>query len=508
MLLLGLNQAHAQFLVTNTDDVVAPGGTALRSNQNSGTDAIHVDDQLLQVMTWDDRDAHEAVFSWAFAGTTGSLRLQPPHGGKDIYDPDVTVSQLGGDVYAALAYIATDHDDAAPRAYLEIFQWDGSSFNHHQGPTALGDLGNSTLPRTHAHPNIDSDDAGGLAVVWQESMTETLTLTFSSSYYGSWSEDVTLRFSDVFMFVGRIDGQANTDCSFEYPGATSRGGYRGSMVRAPPRTDRPSIFEQSSQPDVTIQGEVISVAYMRRSYADNRLFNTDVATDLVAYQVRFASWECNRSPFETIDHYAWPSSVSNPRITGGVRRGENLGPDIEIAAGRYSSGSCPDYRESSRILNFGKSDGAFRPEPTDVTDGVQSVLTSVTPAISYINEDGHYVVTWTGTDYPDVGVKEDVWSRLLLKGERSSSFMRANRGNLKPNEAEGRQRNVSIAGGAKLGDRYSDSGQACFLFFDHEDQTEDYKNLSVFADLGEAGGLRASPARKGKRVPAPAGKRR
>ena len=193
------------FYTPSSADLVAPGSTTTTANGtvNTGTDFIDLNGSgNIQAMVWD-KTGTQVILSWSVntgSGATGSLPILAPFVGSvqtKISDPDVTLAIYNGNLFAAVVYLAKDESlgvNATVQTYLDIYQWNGSSFLRYAGfnggvPKALGVAGISnaygTANRIHSSPNIDANAAGKVGIVWQETSTESAEIRVVSPSYPS-----------------------------------------------------------------------------------------------------------------------------------------------------------------------------------------------------------------------------------------------------------------------------------------------------------------------------------
>ena len=201
-----LHPVIAQVYYTpSSADLVAPGSTTTTADGtgNTGTDFINANGTTYQVMVWD-KVGTQCILSWKESnGPGGSTIIGAPYVGPGqtvqtkISDPDVTLALYNGGLFAAVVYLAKDESlgvNATVQTYLDIYQWNGSSFVRYAGfnggfPKALGVAGISnaygTANRIHSSPNIDANADGKVGIVWQETSTESAEIRVVSPSYPS-----------------------------------------------------------------------------------------------------------------------------------------------------------------------------------------------------------------------------------------------------------------------------------------------------------------------------------
>ncbi len=452
-------------VLPSTDEYAAAPHPTVKFERirHTGTDALPYDNpnsqidplsgNTMQVMTWD--EGNEVYLSWDFfqdgpspntpnvplAGIPGPavkgyllLAIQAPNAGPDGPDPDVVLAYHDNpatnqkELYANLLYISDKHTQYA------VYLWNATARTFRIQPGFPVQLGDARY--THSYPNIDANSDGLVAITWQQTITDRVTVTVvsTSNYFPSYTTvpplDVT--FGRSVLAAGDVTGQL-LPC-YRDP---QRGHY-GVYVRNPPK----GLLEQTLHPDVAIsegndQQAIISSTYIRH-YVDGRE-SFSIVNELDIVQTRYnvcqdAANENNPQGAHLLSQlaeYSWPYSnndvIGSPRIAatplpattqvGGVY----YDTDVEVAVDRTRQDCGPTRYD---IWNFGKSAGAFRSTYTLISPiGDPNLIRSVEPAIAYswpvFYRTGYYIpytVSWTGGAGYKNGDGDDIWAATLNQG--------------------------------------------------------------------------------------------
>ncbi|QHJ08189.1 T9SS type A sorting domain-containing protein [Hymenobacter busanensis] len=412
----------------STDDYEPDGGKAVSGVVNTGTDIMDYYGKTLQVMTWDQAGG-DVVLSWAVGnGGTSKHLVVKKNPGEKLSDPDVVVGFNGPNrIVAAMVYIVTGTNGYG-RTHIERYEWDpgAETFSAIQPRVALGSVGVTGALRDHSHPNIDGNSRGNLGIVWQETTSEEARVTVVSPSYPtpgfSYTQQVT--FSQAYGAYGTLSGSIG--CSL-----------RGTLV-----SGEPSLLEQSLNPDVAIsegQNQFLSYTYIRH-FVD-ATGNYSIHDNLAVKQYPF-----DRCPYTEVASYEWGGVSGTPRIAASGN--PQLSQDVEIAI-NWASGACvPRVGPVSYygILNFGKSQGTFRPAGTSVTNNAYINNPAAQPVVAYYGNYGEtkdsYIITWAGADY-ETGQAYDIWGRTLRNGDLEPTGQGLSRVNMR---IDGNQVIPSVAG--------------------------------------------------------------
>ncbi|RAK67938.1 T9SS type A sorting domain-containing protein [Hymenobacter edaphi] len=490
--------AFAQYFPPSSTDLAAPGsnGTTASATEHTGTDVIVERKKgRLQTMVWDNASTGKIYLAWSFnsaPSSTDFLEVQPPTGTQVLSDPDVTTAYYNDELYAAVVYLAKNVNlgaNATVRTYLDIYRWDGSSFQRDNpqnsgNPLALGVAGISnstgTANRIHSSPNIDANANGTMGVVWQETSVETAQIrVISPSYPGpsgyTFTQDV--RFAESYVLSGNIDG-TNIPC-------TVPRGTNAARIAAPSNPNPPILFNQTLLPDIAVSPNgVLSFCYISSS-ADPTSTPVTSGTSLVVKQYVA---DCGAfGPGFSLPTYSWslPGNHGAPRIAATGNPANDQASDVEVVMA-WSGGACLEgigTRAYYEIHNWGRSGGAWRPSPTVVS--IPTVATDngyavANPVVAFVGTEGdefsnEYVVAWEGLNYPDEGKEIDVWSTTLKAGSLTfgNSYSRVNE------QADGEQIIPSVAG------RYSGENRAtAYLFYDKTIPQLSFRHSSAQAGDG------------------------
>ncbi len=450
---------------------------------HTGTDVVRLrnlpDPRNLQVMVWDNAQG-QVTLSWGVfkAGDPAVLAFPAnavdvicPAVGTVLSDPDVAMSYVNGVLYADVIYIASimvGNTTTSSQTWLNVYEWDPAAqvFNPSTGPypaqpLGLDEVANlpdfsppqlADLPIIHSSPNIDANDQGVIGVVWQESLIESGYMTWVSPSYpppGKTSRIDNVAQAQSFFQIGTADGKMGCGAANDTRGILISTNYNNND----PNTNPQVLFSQTLLPDVAVTtNNTLWLTYINSS-ANQSGIPIKAGISLVLKQVNFDI--CQFSSY--IDFYAWPGvSLSAPRIAASPTKPG----DVEVvkdAHGVY--GGCESGGNINQILNYGRSNGGFRPNPTVVNNTIYDDPASE-PVVAFYgyegnpnNQQGDYIVSWTGASYPN-GSGNDVWARSLRDGDFTSVFgddySRVN------SNAEGPQRTPSVAA-RYLGDPKSSS---------------------------------------------------
>ena len=558
-------QPRIPAVLPNTNEhAAAPSpGQPFQTAAHTGTDAIayqrpgdRQDGQTMQLMTWE--DGNTVYLSWDFFDNSvgvsnANVRVNPNAQGFTTFaaatnarnqtpDPDVVLayaidSATGAtELYANLVYISGDHTT------YEVLQWDAGSRRFRQvSTTQLGDL-----RYLHSYPNIDANSQGLIAVTWQQSVTDVVTITVASGggFFPNFSIPQTVTFGRSVLAAGDVLGNFRRCYYDRFSGTT------GVYVINPPT----GLLEQTLYPDVAIsegdENEAVVSSVFLRHYVDGQgLFSILNKLDVV--QTPFD--RCSQGSddpnsannqltlLDVYDQHEWPFSENNtlgaPRIaaTSLARSFSNRGTDVEVVIDRTVQ-QCGPYQYA--ILNYGKSRGAFRDtytlvSPPGRTPDAPNYVRSVEPAISYsavvpnrvlAQVGATYMISWTGTtpdgtqaNY-DQGNGDDVWAVTMAEGRHAGNQpsgptaqpLGYNRVNL---PGDGNQNTASLAGRFLQGNLVGKAGNlteeelakllaeqeasipvpnpVVHLFADQARRQLSYRRSGVFAGFGTS--FRAAP---------------
>ncbi len=476
----------------NGDNKASPGSVfAFDSTQHTGTDAMVYTTQdrndpnrdlTIQAMTWDSKG--KVILSWSFykdypstghvndalysGSSYGSLQVKGAVPGDKLSDPDVVMAAANDSLYLNLVYI----ENTYPR--YEVYCWNpvANAFQFRSGQR----LGSMRPAYTHSYPNIDANALGVVAITWQQSVTDKVTVktTSGGGYFPAFtSPPYEVSFSRTYLAGSTITGNI-ASC---YTDGTTIG-----VLALDPPT---GLFEQTLHPDVAISegnadNAVISSTYLRHYVDGHGQFS--IVNKLAVRQFRYNY--CVDGPLDTLATYEWDYSAgdakSAPRIaasSAGItkfpRPFGDRGTDVEVVVDRTLTACVgpPSYA----VLDFGKTGDVFRPNYTLVTAPTPSnPLESVEPVVTY-NVEGYYTVTWTGgpdtggnqSQYNSKASGEDVWALSLKEGHfifvtgaGPASYSRVN------DHADGRQAVSSIAGRHLSADVHTKKAGAVHLFLD------------------------------------------
>ncbi len=132
-------------------------GMAPLLTQNTGNDIQDVGGTTYEVMVCDDPNGNNALLGWKVGGSTGFTFIGQ---GAQILDPDVCLVKNGsGLVYALVVY----YDPGSGEFMWQTFNWVAGqqSFNALTPVSLAAGQYNKTI-------NIDSEDNGNFAIVWDE----------------------------------------------------------------------------------------------------------------------------------------------------------------------------------------------------------------------------------------------------------------------------------------------------------------------------------------------------
>ena len=552
-------------LPTTDEHTAAPSpGRPFDAAAHTGTDAIayersgdRQDGQTMQLMTWE--DGNTVYLSWDFFDNTvrpgdANVRVNPNAQGATTFlaatnasgqtpDPDVALAYAADpttgltELYANLVYISGN------RTTYEVLQWDAGSRRF--ASVSATQLGNAQY--LHSYPNIDANSQGLIAVTWQQSVTDVVTISVASGggFFPNFSIPQTVTFGRSVVAAGDVLGNFRHCYNDRFSGTT------GIYVINPPT----GLLEQTLFPDVAIsegdENEAVVSSVFLRHYVDGR-GQYSIINKLDVVQTNFdrcSQGDDHPDPavsqpplLDVFDRHEWPFSenqtLGTPRIaaTGLGRSFSNRGTDVEVAIDRTVQ-NCGPYQYA--ILNYGKSQGVFRDtytlvSPPGHTPNAPNYVRSVQPAISYSAVlpnriaslvSTTYIITWTGTtpseaqvNY-DQGDGDDVWAVTLAEGEHRGSQKSGptaqpsdyNRVNLQGN---GNQNTASVAGRFLQGDLVGKSGSmteeelahlltkqttpvpapnpSVHLFADQARKQLSYRRSGVFAGVGTP--FRAAPA--------------
>ncbi len=402
------------------DEQAEPVGQPFANVQHTGTDAIMYQDHVLQAMTWDDGQGR-AYLSWAIIEPSASpfpvlakggfnnpgVSFQLPTIRGQSSDPDVVLAYdpaNPGELYANVVYV-----DGRQTQYIG-YHWNGSGFDN--TPDFSVALGDPNPAYEHAYPNLDANAQGLVALTWQQSVDDDVTVTVASnsSYFASYSFVQHVTFSRTYFATGDIRGNIQP--------CTISNGFPGILVKDPPT----GLFEQTLHPDIAIsegsQNDAVVSSTFIRHYVDgdsrrgNGLFK--IINRLSVRQYRYRCGHDN-SGLDTVATHEWAYSendiLGSPRIAAPGTLDSNGPETVEIVVDR----SRPDCGTGEySILNYSKYGTVFRPVPT-LLNPTYTSLESVEPVISYSNQESQYTVSWAGRDY-NGGNERDVWAVSMKAG--------------------------------------------------------------------------------------------
>ena len=504
-----LAQIPGTFAAGTPDELPDGGQPANERFVHTGTDATSYNGKALQVMTWDDGRGN-VTLSWDVnnrnAGIDGHLTLSGNHD-----DPDVVVGYRNGGLYANLVCIDTSVPSGG-QAVLFGYKWTGNGFSQSFGPVKLG---NPDV--RHAYPNIDANEDGFTAIVWQQTKESKTTVTVSSPDFPAYTFMQTVAFSRSFLAGSMINTGVIGSC-YRYTNQSVT--QSGTPVIDPPK----GLFEQTLRPDVAIsesrgnEPPVVSTTFIRH-FVDGR-GNFAIVDSLDVKQTLYNVCEGGEkgSKLREVASMEWwlnpaLSQRGAPRIAATPSQDQHT--DVEVVLDAATSGCFENVYE---VHNWGKSGGTFRPNSTlvslpDLTfalpNGCQGSTNlrkreATEPVVSYYSgrrgEKGYYIVSWTGYNYTGIDPnglggqgERDVWSSTLIDGVPEFSAAGttiADKYSAINDKTDGNQHTPSVAG------RHSDGYTAHLFVNDLADQ------LSFKQSVGTAG---STPMRPGGGATSPAG---
>ena len=400
-------------------------------NQNSQQDPLN--GQTIQVMTWDEGD--HVVVNWDLyddqpsnggnpdvlvtPSVAGQLNFKTdPNTDSDGPDPDIVLAYNPADdeLYANLVYISKD------QIQYRIYKWDATSHNfvNYGTPQPLGDN-----RYTHSYPNIDANRDGFVAVTWQQTVSDnvTISVTSQSNYFAPFTIVEHITFGRAVLAGGTIIGDFK-DC-YKDP----QSGTMGLYILNPPT----GLFEQTLRPDVAISEAVngkddvvISSTFLRHYVDGNGLFSIVNGLDVVQTRYDLCGNFNEQNPgiksLTVVDKYEWGNysmggTLGTPRIAATPLprdyvdfNGNQRGLDVEVAVD-HTVGDC--FQTQYDIWNFGKSAGHFRDQYTQISPlGKPCTILSTEPAISFSwagpnrfpnRRSAGYTISWTGGQGYDSG---------------------------------------------------------------------------------------------------------
>lgn len=455
--------------------------------QHTGTDVIQFGGKSYQLMTWDDAGSGLVYLSLSVNGAAPTppqidyVKAVPASMTK-LSDPDVVMAVKNGTLYANLVYLAANPATNTRQTYYDAYVLDASTntFSRVPGfnPIALGATTfGSVANHLHSSPNIDANNAGNVAIVWQETYVDKgyVVSTFPSFTVKS---NVRSVFAEVYGVTGDITGSITKLCN------RSRGTR---LVAYSNQLQTPNVlYNTSTKPDVAIGNEGVISATFINTYAktvDVPGVGTDVtdpdyvaATTRVEREIALVVNQYNsyceyNVPTENKDgvevpinqdewgqglvhtpdgypepkgysffaHHEWYKGVSDgtPRIAAPSTSGLEYSEDFEVVLD-WTDYGCPTkigpvvYHE---IHNWGKNyDPAtqlktFRSGFTVVSPPLvfdESTTPTMLPVVDYYptrpaTPDANvYVVTWMAKNYP-VGDAFDIWGRTFIAGVPQSN---------------------------------------------------------------------------------------
>ena len=398
------------------DEQAEPVGIAFQDVQHTGTDAVVYSGsnghfgEVLQAMTWDFNG--KVFLSWAFTDLNGggpafpanykSWPQAPVQGnGARQSDPDVVMAYSRGELYANLVFV-----DGQQTRY-DVYRWDDNSLSFNLTRTQM--LGHPAY--RHEYPNIDANALGLVAITWQQTIDDKVTVSVASngSYFLPYTFEQKVTFGRTYVAGSTIEGDLQPCYSYQT--------FPGRLVKDPPT----GLFEQTLHPDIAIsEGDikeaVISSTYLRHYVDGNGLFS--IVNKLAVKQFNYLCRNETPSLPDTVGTHEWPYSYNDvlgtPRIAASFsdgQRGRNTGFEIVVDRTEPNCGTT-----KYAILNFGGSAGQYRPKPLLLSPPYAPTTESVEPVVAFVPTDAYYVVSWTGTDYDNsVGNGADVWA-IFLKG--------------------------------------------------------------------------------------------
>ena len=375
------------------DEQAEPVGTRFRGVRHTGTDAIRYNNQVLQAMTWDDGNGH-VYLSWALINpapggpypVTAKAAFNPPAGQitplrGQLSDPDVVLAldPATEQLYANLVYV-----DGRQVQYAG-YRWNGNGFD----PTADFSVPVGDPAYRHEYPNIDANDKGLVALTWQQSIDDDVTINVSSGgmLFPTYSFVQHISFGRTYLAMSDIRGRIQ-------PCTKNANGTVGILALDPPT----GLFEQTLHPDIAISdgdatSAVVSSTFVRHYVDGNGLFSIVNRLAVRQYHYRCGG---DKAALDTVATHDWEYSQNNvigtPRIAApGSKMNETDDVEIVIDRSRYDCSSTGEHR----ILNYSKTRGAFRPVPTLLNPNYTD-HESVEPVVAYFPDESQYVVSWTG----------------------------------------------------------------------------------------------------------------
>ncbi|MCC2548895.1 T9SS type A sorting domain-containing protein [Hymenobacter sp. BT175] len=470
--LAGAQSGYGQtyHLPRTPDEVPHPGNRSARV-ENTGTDAMLYQQRFFQIMTWDEQGGagQEVVVSWTpdqNPGMANSFRISHRRD-ESLSDPDVVIAEdRSGVLYAAVVYIMRNVTTGISQAYFDSYKYDtsGNSFSQ----VSHTPMGSNAGGRQHSFPNVDANSRGQLALGWQETITENVSVTVVSPVVfpspGTTFQQ-TVTFAQVYGVSGYITGSVLCNNT------------RGGLISEPNQ-----LLEQGLNPDVAISEEgvggqaIVSFTYLRHFVDGTGSYSIGNGLNVKQY-----NWDaCRFEKRNILDQYEWTAEGVNgvPRIAASPN--PNTLYDVEVAVDWVSG--CPPLEYA--IYNYGKTGGSFRTGPALVAGGPGSQDPAVRPVVafygSYPNTREAYIVTWTASRYPN-GNAEDVWGRSLVQGTLfGTDYSRVN------DKDSGYQGIASVAG------RHLDKDfGAAHLLYNAEEELLIYK---LTFDVAGQAALRAASA--------------
>jgi hypothetical protein len=155
LLILGIPQSGiSQFKDAN----VVPYSYSLSPimSENTGNDVLDYGGQTYEVMVCDDPNGNNALFGWRVGSNIGYIPIGP----GVVKDPDVCLVKNGSNlIYAIVAF----YDSNVGQFMYQVYFWMNSQQIFNQFAPVTISSGNY-----HRAINIDSDDQGNFAIVWDE----------------------------------------------------------------------------------------------------------------------------------------------------------------------------------------------------------------------------------------------------------------------------------------------------------------------------------------------------
>lgn len=413
------------------DNIANQPGIPFTTVMHTGTDALVYDNQndpsdphngeTMQLMTWDDNGT--VVLSWSFfqnsgpnfpndAGTTGSQSII---GTGTLSDPDVVMAcdQSSNDLYANLVYI-----NGAQTTYA-VYVWDASALSFtYVSATPVG----HGAPFIHSFPNIDANALGVVALTWQESVNDVVTVQVSSAgnYFLPYPFTQSVSYGRSLVIGSTITG-------------TIRACYINLGINGVPIVNPPAgLFEQILHPDVAIsEGDednaIISSSYIRHFVDGANLFT--IVNRLTVKQTRFKQFSLAPDGFTHVltqfDLHDWAYSnndvLGTPRIAASA--GLFYGQNVEVVVDRKLTG-CAGAAPSYEIRSYGKTYNSWSGtvgtiRPADYISlsppASPNLSESIEPAVAF-HPQGYYILTWTGAGSGYSGSDEDIWAVTLKDG--------------------------------------------------------------------------------------------